>query len=379
MKSQIYEFPDQFKVQQEAAQWLALLDREEPPTAKELEQLRLWMARSPVHAKEIQSLNRFWGNNVLTALMVPIGQYDANKMKTADLVSRWILSKKLFLFPAVAFCLATILIITQALIVVDPYAELNDTYYTAVGEQYLLPLPDGSSVRLNTDTEIEIRYSNQLRAIHLVKGEAFFEVAQILERPFQVYANGGLVQAVGTAFSVRATEANYLKVLVTEGSVSVAEFPGSDHRQQLFHHGSSANTDSDSGEPSDNRDLAVQIVKAGHEIILDTHTPALEDPSTPANNGEVIPVSPREMERRQAWFNGVLRFSGAPLEEVIKEVSRYTTTKIEIADPRLTELEIGGRMLIGDVSTLLEILTIHFDIQVTQLDESHIQLTTRSK
>ena len=45
----IVEFPDQRRVEQEAAEWLIKLDRNVEPSADELGDLRKWLSRSPVH------------------------------------------------------------------------------------------------------------------------------------------------------------------------------------------------------------------------------------------------------------------------------------------------------------------------------------------
>jgi len=76
-------------------------------------------------------------------------------------------------------------------------------YTTAVGEVRHLVLADGSVVDLNTDTQLRVSYTPLRRGIELSRGEALFKVHPALKRPFEVRAGGTLVQALGTAFSVR--------------------------------------------------------------------------------------------------------------------------------------------------------------------------------
>jgi transmembrane sensor len=96
-----------------------------------------------------------------------------------------------------------------------------DRYDTNVGEQRAVALADGSVVFTNTDTRIEVRYSDTGRDIRLVRGEALFKVARDTDRPFRVHVGDATVQALGTQFNIyrRATETT---VAVIEGVVQVS-------------------------------------------------------------------------------------------------------------------------------------------------------------
>src|SRR5690606_6030511 len=77
-----------------------------------------------------------------------------------------------------------------------------EEYITYVGEQRLVQLEDGSQVRLNTNTRIQVSYSRQTRRIDLLQGEAYFDVSKDPQRPFEVIANHSIVRALGTEFNV---------------------------------------------------------------------------------------------------------------------------------------------------------------------------------
>ena len=93
---------------------------------------------------------------------------------------------------------------------------------TAVGEQRTVTLPDGSSVELNTASQVAIRYTARTRAVQLTRGEAHFTVASDRSRPFSVHAAGRVVTAVGTAFTVQLRR-DAVEVTVAEGRVRLAE------------------------------------------------------------------------------------------------------------------------------------------------------------
>ena len=378
MTDNVYRFPDRSEVRIEASQWLAKLDREEVPGQEDLEELAEWLGRSPLHSQELADLNAFWGNNSLTALMVPIGRCD-NKYDDLSATNE---RPKAFAIklglPLVACLLVVAMFVLNPLIENDPFAGINHHYQTVVGQQELISLPDGSTVHLNTNSEVDVSYSEQRRVVRLLRGEAYFEVARMLDRPFHVYANGGLVQAVGTAFSVRLLNGSLVDVLVTEGSVAIAPF---DH-ERPDSGGSARSMESDNrskiqGKASSEVYKPVEILKAGQAIIIDTKLyPQLGETDSGKNETAAIKtVSSEDLLRRQAWREGVLKFSGDPLGQVVAEISRYTSVKIEIIDPSLMSLEIGGRMVIGDVSVLLEILEMNFGIRVTRVDDTYIQLS----
>ena len=99
---------------------------------------------------------------------------------------------------------------------------MNKTSYsTAIGKQQLITLNDGSTVLLNTNSQIKVDYSDQARNITLVKGQAHFDVMPNPNQPFNVYAGTGLVKAVGTAFSVYL-QPEIIEVTVTEGTVELS-------------------------------------------------------------------------------------------------------------------------------------------------------------
>jgi transmembrane sensor len=98
-------------------------------------------------------------------------------------------------------------------------------YETAVGENSSVALVDGSFIALGGDTRIEVRLSENLRAVELTKGEALFKVAKDPARPFKVRAGDATIIAVGTEFNVER-DSDRAVVSVTEGRVVVKPVDG---------------------------------------------------------------------------------------------------------------------------------------------------------
>jgi transmembrane sensor len=97
-------------------------------------------------------------------------------------------------------------------------------YRTGIGERSAITLPDGSIVTLDTDSQIQVAYGPRERGVHLLRGQALFDVAHGKPAPFQVYAGRQRITAVGTKFNVRI-EGAQVRVAMVEGSVKVRAVP----------------------------------------------------------------------------------------------------------------------------------------------------------
>lgn len=174
------------------------------------------------------------------------------------------------------------------------------THGTRMGEVAHVVLEDGSRLTLNTDSKVRVRYEADRRSIELLRGEAMFDVARDRGRPFVVSAGNTQVVAVGTSFNVRRAPAQ-VDVLVSEGIVEVQ-----DHKRVLR-------------------------LPEGRKVSLEARNPPL-----------LRSVDQAEVRRELAWRNGMIAFSGQPLEEVAREFARYNKLHIRLADPEVGKLEVVG-------------------------------------
>ncbi len=93
-------------------------------------------------------------------------------------------------------------------------------YATRIGERSTIRLADGSVVTLDTASRVSLDLTTANREVHLLGGQANFEVAKDKARPFVVYAGDRRITAVGTAFDVRLDQREVCVTLV-DGKVSV--------------------------------------------------------------------------------------------------------------------------------------------------------------
>lgn len=183
-------------------------------------------------------------------------------------------------------------------------------FSTDIGQVRDIPLSDGSLVVLNTDSKLSVRYTAEKREIHLLEGEALFDVAKNKARPFIVTAGDMRVRAVGTSFTVSMLPQRPIQVLVKEGVVELNRSgPG-----------------------------------AGAPVQVKAYTQAL------APRGEPIVaagVPQTKLDRSLAWQYGRLAFDNETLQDAVQEFARYSDVRI-VVDPAVAHRTVTGLFVSND-------------------------------
>jgi len=102
------------------------------------------------------------------------------------------------------------------------YPVANMSVSASVDGQKRIVLPDGSQVWINSESEIS--YNDDFSKTRFVSltGEAFFSVVRDTVLPFQVKADGLVVEVLGTEFNIRAYAGETTEqVILTSGSVRI--------------------------------------------------------------------------------------------------------------------------------------------------------------
>ncbi len=209
------------------------------------------------------------------------------------------------------------------------------TYRTTTGQIREVVLPDGSLVGLNTQTELEWIGSPHDRRVRLILGEAYFQVVHDPSRPFRILLAHSQVQVLGTRFDLYQMANGDVRVSVLSGVVAVE---GLD--------------DGPGAPPPWSRHLTSgqQIEYSPVGLVADVHSI----------------VAPKVIR----WRQGMLESQGEPLSDFISDLSRYTTERIIIADPRAATQQVGGAFSIRNIDNTLDRLTRIAPITVTrELDE----------
>jgi transmembrane sensor len=226
----------------------------------------------------------------------------------------------------------------------NPDNELYFTETRSTIEPWTQRLPDGSMVRLNANTKVEVSFTPKYRRVKLLQGEAHFSVAKMPDRPFRVFAGEVRVQAVGTAFNVRLTQ-DEVDVLVTEGTVEVA----SNHII---------------GEPLIPDLVSEEMVRTVPELVTSGHrAKVLLLSSKPQLEFTVSSADSEIIETSLSWQKSLLTFGGDSLDVIAATFEQKTGAKLIIADSKLHELKIGGQFPSENVKGFLQVLRSGYGIQ----------------
>lgn len=157
---------------------------------------------------------------------------------------------------------------------------LFNTMSVPRGGQYHLTLNDGTEVWLNSNSSITFptRFAGNERRVE-VRGEAYFEVAHQVEKPFRVISKGQVIEVLGTHFNLNAYDDEpAVKTTLLKGSVKVTI----------------------SGK--------TEILKPGEQAVFKDKGLALTSP---------------DLEEVMGWHEGDFVFKKQTVEEIMRKVSRW--------------------------------------------------------
>ncbi|MDZ4730437.1 MAG: FecR domain-containing protein [Xanthomonadales bacterium] len=339
----IATFPDLKAIEEVAAEWVARQDTR-PLGREEAAAFQEWLGQRQQHAEAYKRMSAIWrGYDSLDELNYidhEIGDSETGFGRKQRF--HWALGGI-----AAAAAVVCIAVFFQPFL---PFTQSQVAHFnTSVGGQEDIVLVDGSTIKLNTDSELTIDISAEARTIRLLHGEAHFQVAHDPDRPFKVLAGDGAVWAVGTAFTIYLRDET-AEVIVTEGAVKL--FLQSDSDQQ----DSSAIVSWPDLKPT-------ASLTAGQKAVFTGKIESLER------------LSQDVLDRRLLWRDGYVAFSGEPLSHVLTEIGRYSDIVIEVDDPELESTPIGGYFKVGDVEGVLEALENGFGVEVQRINASYVKLS----
>jgi transmembrane sensor len=221
---------------------------------------------------------------------------------------------------------------------------LYNTLATAKGGNISIQLEDGTRVWLNALSALKypVTFTGEERIVELT-GEAYFEVAKNIHKPFKVYFSSptgggreGAVEVLGTHFNINAYEdENAIRTTLLEGMVKVINEERAAGK----------------GQPAKNANDEV-ILKPGEQVSL-SQTSHLSQP---------IPV---QTEETIAWKNNLFWFENTDMQTVMRQVSRWYDVDIEFED-KIDKHITGTLPKNVPISTLLKVMEesggIHFTI-----------------
>ncbi|NNF21778.1 MAG: hypothetical protein HKN67_07540 [Saprospiraceae bacterium] len=202
------------------------------------------------------------------------------------------------------------------------------TFTTPYAENLNVDLPDGSSLVMNSDSDLDFKKA-EFKSSRVLKldGEAFFEVEK--GNPFVVETNLGKVEVLGTSFNVFSRE-NRFEVSCKTGKVKV----------------------------SNKKENSFVILTEGQSCILK------DDQIRKINK----PVDDSE------WIRGIHHFDNVHISDVLEEMERQFDLKINY-EKLDNDLMYTGYFQEGDISSAFEsvLWPMHLDYKMTGNKEYIVQ------
>jgi transmembrane sensor len=210
------------------------------------------------------------------------------------------------------------------------------TYRTNHGEQKVWALTDGSTLHVNTDTAVTVRFSPAERLLEVDHGQVAVDVAHHDGRPFRVHAGSTDAVAIGTEFDVyRQPDATQITVVTGQVAVSVGRF-------------APPRTGGSPESPSGLR------VGAGRQVrVVAGRLPSASEPT--------------DLRETTAWLERKIVFDQRPLGAVADEFNRYNDIPFAIDDPALRNLLISGTFDAADIDSFAAFLESLNGVRVERL------------
>jgi transmembrane sensor len=180
----------------------------------------------------------------------------------------------------------------------------HQDFATTVGQRSEIALRDGSTIMLDTDTRLSVRWRARARDVRLERGHAFFTVAHDAAQPFTVRAGDASVVATGTQFDIRRTDV----------MTSVALLRG-----------------------------GVDVRSAGNPV---THLNPGQQWRIPESGKPLVePVSSATIT---AWMDDRILFNNLPLADLLAKVNRNLDRPIVLDAPGYAQARLSGSLKAGD-------------------------------
>lgn len=237
-----------------------------------------------------------------------------------------------------AWVSAGVLVAASAIVGVSVFKLTGHAYETAIGERRVVALSDGSSLELNTDSKVRVRFAKGERRLYLDRGQAMFAVAHDATRPFIVTAGDTSVRAIGTRFEVYRA-ASGVRVILAEGRVQVSEQKAATPPVTL---------------------------SAGQRLDL------AKSPAPTAAPPRPVRI---DVAAATGWTQGRLTFQDAPLSQAVAEVNRYSLRKVVLGADTPPDQKINGVFDAGDVDAFASGVSEMLDLKRTRRADGTVELT----
>lgn len=315
---------------EEAAAWRVRLAGQDLDTSAELE---AWLSASEHNAAAWRQVQDRWSLFSDHATAPEVIELRCQALAHAHETSRgrWVRSKRFANAHRLGIAAVLLAVVAGGLLM---WNHQPDVYSTRAGERRVVTLADGSQVALDSKSEVRVHYSQQARELTLSRGQARFDVARDIERPFSVTAADHKVIALGTSFNMDLFGTSLLVTLI-EGHIVIA---------------------------SQTAPTGVDL-DAGQQVVF-----APQAPPT---------VAHVNLGQTTAWENGEVVFENDTLATVVARINRYARNGVVIADPQTSQLRISGVFHTGDIDGFVSTIVAYLPVRADKTGDGITHLAPR--
>ncbi|MBM68852.1 MAG: hypothetical protein CME43_05195 [Haliea sp.] len=305
-----------------ALAWIARFRGE--ATDQDHREFALWLAADAGHRQAMDLMLELWDDlGSVQHLPLEVEQPEPTALHSGPTRRQWL---------AGATALAASLALAVVLLPRDRGPDAVESLRTAQGERTTYTLSDTSRVTLNTDSQLDVAFSQGNRQLTLVKGEAYFDVAHDPQRPFAVSTGDATVTAIGTAFNVYR-RAGSTEITVTEGRVRVS-----------------------------NPATVASVLLDANEHLETSRSGGLGTRQTV------------DTATYTAWQRGEIVADALTLAELASELARYSDTRILISEREVANLTVSGVFSLDHPDTVIQALERSLGLRVVRLNNGSVQL-----
>ncbi|MGN6397936.1 MAG: FecR family protein [Mucilaginibacter sp.] len=295
--------------------------------ATESREAELWINAGDANKKYYEGIKLIWQESERIAATNDPDEDGAwrrlqnriNTGKTNELPVRNVKPAGKFLWLKIAA--SVILISTIGYFAYNQFWSTSSVSKSAGQQTLTQSLPDGSSVTLNSGSEIiyPAHFRGEQRLVQL-KGEGFFKITPDKTKPFIIKVNAVTVSVVGTSFNVKNVKGK-TEVIVATGIVKVSL-----HGRQV-------------------------LLRPGEKVIAD-------------ENGASLVVQKNKGSLYNYYITKELVCDATPLSELVDKLNQVYNSNISIAEPKLRSLPITTTFKGQSLQQILNVIAQTFKIKV---------------
>ncbi len=313
-------------------------------TPDEKSEVQLWISESEDRKKELARLKNVW---VLASLdsEVDIEKRDVEIGRILNIIRELNMKeqRKFFRLKFMRYAAAILLLVSLSGTVgyfISYFSFTSKSEFTEIivpkGDRSTVMLPDGSKVRLNSDSQLKFvsNFRSGKRKVRL-QGEAFFNVVPDKSHPFVVETQGLDVEVLGTSFNVSCyPNDSLITTFLQSGSVKI------------------------SGDKTGDILLCPTEAYFYNRVTSESSKVKMKD------------------QRLSDWTKGILTVSGETIGELAKKLERRYNIHIIFGDSEVENHRYTGSIKDENINTVLEALEFASSIKY-QRNEDSITLYSR--